>query len=96
MFAARSMIAFATTPIQALIAGSLADYVTEPAMTSSTWLARAFGRLVGTTAGSGMALQYVLCGGVYLLVTVGVFLFAKSVRNLEDLLPDHSQPIPTK
>ena len=94
VFAARSMIAFATTPVQALIAGSLADYVTEPAMTSSTWLARAFGSLVGTTAGSGMALQYVLCGGVYLLITVGVFLFAKSVRNLEDLLPDHSQPMP--
>jgi MFS transporter, DHA3 family, macrolide efflux protein len=93
VFAARGMIAFAAGPTMALIAGSLADFVTEPAMTSPTGLARTFGGLVGTTAGSGMALQFVLCGGLYLLITVGVFLFAKSVRNLEDILPDHKQNV---
>ena len=88
VFAARSMIAFASTPLLPLIAGSLADYVTEPAMTSATWLSGVFGSVVGTTQGSGMALQFVLSGCLYLLVVAGFF-FAKSMRNLEDLLPDH-------
>ena len=94
VYAARSMIAFASTPILPLLAGALADHVTEPAMMSSTWLSRTFGGLVGTAAGSGMALQFVLSGGLYLLVVLGVFFFAKSVRNLEDLLPDHEQTTP--
>ena len=94
VFAARSMIAFASTPILPLLAGSLADYVTEPAMTSATWLSRVFGGLVGTTPGSGMALQFVLSGALYLLVVGGFFLFARSVRDLEDLLPDHTQTAP--
>lgn len=91
VFAARGMIAFAAGPIMALVAGGVADFVTEPAMTSSTWLSRTFEGLVGTTTGSGMALQFVLSGALYLLIVVGAFTFAKSVRNLEDLLPDHSQ-----
>jgi len=91
VFSARRMIAFAIGPITPVIAGALADYVTEPAMTSPTWLSRTFGWLVGTSPGSGMALQYVLAGVLYVAIVVSVFLFVPSIRNLEDRLPDHDE-----
>lgn len=91
VFSARRMIAFAIGPITPVLAGALADFVTEPAMTSDTWLARTFGWMVGTSPGSGMALQFVLCGILYVVLVVSVYLFVPSIRNLEDLLPDHDQ-----
>lgn len=91
VFSARRMIAWATGPITPILAGALADYVTEPAMQSPTWLASAFGGLVGTTPGSGMALQFVLTGIAYMAIVAIVFLFAPVVRDLEDGLPDHDQ-----
>lgn len=91
VFSARRMIAFAIGPVTPVIAGALADYVTEPAMTSPTWLARTFGWMVGTTAGSGIALQYVLAGLLYVAIVVCVFFFVPSIRNLEDMLPDHDE-----
>ncbi|MGB2983323.1 MAG: MFS transporter [Candidatus Bipolaricaulia bacterium] len=91
VFSARRMIAFAIGPITPVIAGVLADYVTEPAMTSVTWLSRTFGWLVGTSPGSGMALQFVLAGLLYFAIVVYVFLFVPSIRNVEDLLPDHDE-----
>ena len=59
VFSARRMIAWAVNPITPILAGVLADYVTEPAMQSNTWLANTFSWLVGTSPGSGMALQFV-------------------------------------
>lgn len=91
VFACRRMIAWFLDPITPIIAGALADYVTEPAMQSSTWLARTFGSLVGNTPGSGMALQFVIAGAGYMLVVLLVVLFFPTLRNLEDTLPDHDQ-----
>jgi len=91
VFSARRMIAWITGPVTPLLAGALADYVTEPAMQSGGWLAQAFGWLVGTGAGSGMAVQFFLAGIVYMLIVLVVYLFFPVVRNLEDLLPDHDQ-----
>jgi len=91
VFSARRFIAMTLTPIMPVTAGALADYVTEPAMTSSTWLSRAFGWLVGTSPGSGMALQFVLSGALYVLIVLSVVAFFPSIRNLEDQLPDHSE-----
>ncbi len=91
VFAARRMIAWSVSPITPILAGLLADYVTEPAMQSQTWLAGAFGWLVGTSPGSGMAVQYILTGLAYMLIVLIVFLFVPVVRNLEDSLPDHDQ-----
>ena len=91
VFSARRMFAFGIGPVVPVLAGALADYVTEPAMTSGTWLARAFGWLVGTSPGSGMALQFVVAGVLYMGIVLGVFLFVPSIRNLEDLLPDHDE-----
>jgi hypothetical protein len=91
VFAARRMIAWSVSPITPILAGLLADYVTEPAMQSQTWLAGVFGWLVGTTPGSGMAVQYILTGLAYMLIVLIVFLFVPVVRNLEDSLPDHDR-----
>ena len=89
VFSARRMIAWSVGPITPILAGLLADYVTEPAMQSQTWLARTFGWMVGNESGSGMALQYVITGVAYMLVVLIVYLFFPHVRNLEDELPDH-------
>jgi len=91
VFSARRMIAYAIGPITPVFAGVLADYVTEPAMVSPTGLSRVFGWLVGTSAGSGMALQFVLSGLVYVAIVVCVVLFVPAIRYLEDRLPDHDQ-----
>jgi MFS family permease len=91
VFAARRMIAWIMQPVTPLMAGALADYVTEPAMQSTTALARTFGGLVGTGPGSGMALQFVLAGLAYLGTALVVALFVPVVRDLEDRLPDHDQ-----
>lgn len=88
VFSARRLIAWSITPITPVLAGAIADYITEPAMTSGTWLAKIFGWMVGTSPGSGMALQYVLSGILYVGVVIGVYLLVPSLRNLEDLLPD--------
>jgi len=89
VFSARRLIAWAAGPITPVLAGALADYVTEPAMTSNTWLSHAFGWLVGTTPGSGLGLQYVLAGVAYLLIFFVVLFFVPTIRHLEDLVPDH-------
>ncbi len=91
VFATRRMIAWFLDPITPILAGALADFVTEPAMRSSTWLARTFGGLVGNTPGSGMALQFVFGGVAYFVVVLFVIFFIPSLRNLEDQLPDHDQ-----
>jgi len=91
VFSARRLIAWTTSPITPLIAGALADYVMEPAMQSGGWLRQAFGWLVGTEPGAGMAVQFFLAGIVYMLIVLVVYLFFPVVRNLEDTLPDHDQ-----
>ncbi len=91
VFSARRMIAWITDPITPLLAGALADYVTEPGMQAGGLLAKTFGWLVGTEPGSGMALQFFFAGIGYILVVLTVYLFFPVVRNLEDLLPDHDQ-----
>jgi hypothetical protein len=90
VFSARRLIAWLVEPIMPVVAGALADYVTEPAMQGQTGLATAFGWLVGTEPGSGMALQYLVSGLLYILVVV-VAWFIPNVRNVESLLPDHDQ-----
>jgi DHA3 family macrolide efflux protein-like MFS transporter len=97
VFASRRLIAWIWMPVTPLLAGALADYVTEPAMQGQTGLAALFGGLVGTGPGSGMALQFLLAGVVYLALVVFVALAVPAVRDLEDLLPDHDQaPAPVQ
>jgi hypothetical protein len=89
VFAARRAIAWSFSPLMPLAAGALADFVTEPAMTSTNGFSGLFGGLVGMQPGSGMAIQLVVTGALYMLIVLMTFLFFPVVRNLEDNLPDH-------
>jgi hypothetical protein len=85
------LIAWFTNPISPIIGGLLADYVLGPAMmTGSTPLAQAFGWLVGTGPGAGMALEIVFCGLGAASVGLAGYLF-RPVREAESILPDHDQ-----
>jgi DHA3 family macrolide efflux protein-like MFS transporter len=91
VFASRRMIAWLMDPIIPVLAGLLADYVTEPFMKSGKGLAVFFGKFLGNSPGSGMGLQWVIAGILYITVVVVTALFIPRVLNLEDSLPDHDQ-----
>jgi hypothetical protein len=78
-------------PVTPILAGGLADYVTEPFMRSSSPQALSLGLLVGRGPGSGMALQFIFAGIVSVLVVMTVALFVPVVRDLEDRLADHDK-----
>jgi DHA3 family macrolide efflux protein-like MFS transporter len=90
VFSARRFIAWFVDSISPIMAGALADLVTEPAMQSQSWLSGTFGWLVGTGPGSGMALQYIL-SGVGWIAIIAVASFIPVIQRVEDLLPDHEQ-----
>ena len=88
VFAARGMIAQVGAPVSMLLAGSLADRVFEPFMMPGGSGVPLFEWLVGTGPGAGMSLMFVIAGAFGMLVGLGGYAFP-SVRNVEDLLPDH-------
>ncbi len=90
VFSARRLIAWLVDPIMPVIAGAMADYVTEPAMNSSSGLANTFGWLVGNSPGSGMSMQYIFSGLAYISIIVTAW-FIPVIRNVETILPDHDQ-----
>lgn len=90
VFASRTLISWFTRPIGPILGGALADYVMEPAMQSSTALARIFGPFFGTGPGSGMSLLIFFTSfGVILVGLCGYCL--PTIRSMEDILPDHDQ-----
>ena len=88
VFASRRLIAWITNPISPIIAGTLADFILEPAARAGTGLPAAFSWLVGTGPGSGMGLLIVFCGLVGVLVGVMGY-FVPAIYNAETILPDH-------
>jgi len=88
VFSTRRLISWFTTPITPIIAGTLADYVTEPAMQSKNLLSQTFGGIFGTSPGSGMGLLIFTCGLGAASVCI-VSYFIPYIRNVEDILPDH-------
>ena len=88
VFSARTLIAWLTNPISPLIAGTLADYVLEPAMRVPGGLSSAFGWLIAPGPGAGMGLLiFVSCLGGILAGLIGYFV--RPIRDAEDILPDH-------
>lgn len=63
VFAVRNAIQYCTVPVGILLGGWLADYVFEPFMCSGGPVAGALSAIVGTGAGSGMAVMF-LCTGI--------------------------------
>ncbi len=95
VFAVRRLIAQVMAPIAAAAAGPLADRVFEPAMQNGGRLADAFGWLVGSGPGSGMALMLIVTGLAGLLIPVAGYTIP-AIRNAEQLLPDHdATPVAT-
>lgn len=88
VFSVRRWIAQITIPLAMLLAGPLADRVFEPAMMEGGSLAGTFGSLLGTGAGSGMALIFVSTGILGTASALFGYLIP-AIRNVEDLIPDH-------
>ena len=88
VFSARRLIAWFTNPISPIIAGTLADFVLEPAARAQTGLPAAFAWLVGTGPGAGMGLLIVLCGLASAVVGLLGY-FVPAIYNAESILPDH-------
>jgi Major Facilitator Superfamily len=92
VFSARTLIAWMTNPISPLIAGTLADYVLEPAMRTPSSLSSLFGWLVPPGPGAGMGLLiFFSCLGGILAGLAGYFI--RPIRRAEDILPDHDMMI---
>jgi uncharacterized membrane protein YeaQ/YmgE (transglycosylase-associated protein family) len=90
VFSARRMLAWMVDPIMPVVAGLIADKVTEPAMAGGGWFARTFTGITGGGPGSGMSLQFLFAGVLYLVITV-IALSTPAVRDVETILPDHEQ-----
>ncbi len=73
VFAARDILVDLPVLLGAFLAGPLADTFFEPALRPGGMLAGTFGRFVGTSAGSGMALMFVLFGGLGVIVSLAGF-----------------------
>ncbi len=63
IFAVRNALQFSTIPLGILLGGFLADYVFEPFMLSKSSVSIVLHSLVGSGAGSGMAVMF-LCTGI--------------------------------
>ncbi len=90
VFSTRRLIAWITQPIAPVIAGSLADYLLEPAMKSGGSLAHTFGGLFGTGPGAGMGMLICLCGLLDALSGLAGR-FVPTIWKVEQILPDHDQ-----
>jgi DHA3 family macrolide efflux protein-like MFS transporter len=88
VFATSRLIAQISNPVGTVLAGPLADYVFGPAMMPGGILTPVFGWLVGAGTGAGMSLMFVITGALGTIVSIGAYAF-KTIRNVEDILPDH-------
>lgn len=88
VFSVRRLIAQITAPLATAVAGPLADNFFTPAMSEGGLLYDAFGGLVGTGPGAGIALMFVISG----LIGAAIALIAytiPAIRDAEEILPDY-------
>lgn len=83
VFAVRNAIQYSTIPVGILLGGYLADYVFEPFMDTGKGLGALMGKIVGTGAGSGMAVMF-LCTGLCGFAVSIVSCFQREIRKLND------------
>jgi hypothetical protein len=95
VFSARRLIAWLTNPISPIIAGTLSDFVLEPAMRAQGGFANFFSGIVGRGPGAGMGLLMVICAVAAGLVGLSGY-FVPAIRNAEDILPDYEQLAPAQ
>lgn len=93
VFSVRSAISQSMMPLAFLTAGPLADKFFEPLMSEGGALATTFiGQLLGTGAGRGIGLMFIISGVVALIGSIIVYANPR-IRNVEDELPD-ADPAP--
>jgi DHA3 family macrolide efflux protein-like MFS transporter len=88
VFATRLLIAQISSPAAMLMAGPLIDGVFEPAMKPQGTLSPLFSWLVGTGPGAGMSLMFLITGVAGAFIGLGAYSI-RTVRDAEDILPDH-------
>lgn len=93
VFATRYLLAQASTPIGAAIAGPLADHVFEPALQPQGFLAAELGTWIGTGPGMGMAFLLSVFALCNLLIGIGGYGF-RQLRKVETLVPDFEPATP--
>jgi MFS family permease len=82
VFAVRNAVQYCAIPAGILLGGFLADYVFEPFMNSSNALALFLQKIVGSGAGSGMAVMF-LCTGTLGFLTCVLWYSNKNIKSLE-------------
>jgi hypothetical protein len=87
VFAMQQMVSNSLKPLAFLLAGILADRVFEPLMAPTGLLAHSLGNIIGTGPGRGIALIFLIMGGIKVLVSLGAYLYPR-IRFIEDELPD--------
>jgi MFS transporter, DHA3 family, macrolide efflux protein len=92
VFAVRGLFANILSPLAMISAGFLADHLLEPLMAEGDGLANLFEPLVGSGAGAGMAMLFVI-GGSMNILNVIIAYSLPVVRNLEQLIPDYKAPL---
>jgi hypothetical protein len=86
VFATLGQISLLLLPIAYLTFGTLADNVLEPAVLMAGW--EPFAGLLGTGAGSGMAVIYLLAGLVMFVCSAVVYAIP-AMRRMEATMPDY-------
>jgi MFS family permease len=87
VFAAQQMFASLASPLAYLLAGPLAEKIFEPLMASGGGLSYELGPFLGSGAGRGIGLMFILMGIVKIIVSILAYLNPR-VRLIEDELPD--------
>lgn len=87
VFATRGLIAFMIRPLAMILAGPLADRVFEPLMAGNNTFARSLETIMGTGAGRGIGLVFVIMG-IFISLATGIGCLNPRIRNVETELPD--------
>ncbi|MCL4273790.1 MAG: MFS transporter [Anaerolineales bacterium] len=91
VFSVRSAISQSMMPLAFLTAGPLADKFFEPLLRDGGALASTFiGQWLGTGAGRGIGLMFIISGVVAIVTSVLVYANPR-IRNVENELPDADQ-----
>ncbi|MEA2001675.1 MAG: MFS transporter [Actinomycetota bacterium] len=90
VFAVRRVLAQIAGPVAMLMAGPLADRVFEPLLQEDGALADSVGNIIGTGPGRGIALMFIILGGLSMVFTLIAYLYPR-LRNLEDEIPDYDE-----
>lgn len=93
VFSIRRLIAWLVNPLALLLVGPWADVLMEPAMSGNTAVGNLLGPIFGNSFGSGMAVIITTCG-LMMVITASIAFFIPAVREVDERMPDHEQPVP--